>query len=63
MKFVSNKGITDPTLNLAMEEYVLKHLPNDSDYFLFYINRPSIIIGKNQNTIEEVDQHYVDEHN
>lgn len=63
MKFVSNKGITDPTLNLAMEEYVLKHLPNDSDYFLFYINRPSIIIGKNQNTIEEVNKPYIDAHN
>lgn len=24
MKFVSNNDITDPTLNLAMEEYVLK---------------------------------------
>ena len=24
MKFVSNNNITDPTLNLAMEEYVLK---------------------------------------
>lgn len=24
MKFISNNNITDPTLNLAMEEYVLK---------------------------------------
>ena len=29
MKFVSNNNITDPTINLAMEEYVLKHLPAD----------------------------------
>lgn len=62
MKFVSNNNITDPKLNLAMEEYVLKHLPQDDDYFLFYINRPSIIIGKNQNTIEEVNQRYIEEH-
>ncbi|HGO3339638.1 TPA: hypothetical protein ACK00C_001476, partial [Staphylococcus aureus] len=26
MKFISNNNITDPTLNLAMEEYVLKNL-------------------------------------
>ena len=62
MKFISNNDITDPTLNLAMEEYVLKHMPNDDSYFLFYVNRPSIIIGKNQNTIEEVNQPYIDEH-
>lgn len=58
MKFISNNNITDPTLNLAMEEYVLKNLPAEESYFLFYINRPSIIVGKNQNTIEEVNQTY-----
>jgi len=62
MKFVSNNNITDPTINLAMEEYVLKHLPADDSYFLFYVNEPSIIVGKNQNTIEEVNKQYVDEH-
>ncbi|WP_436937294.1 lipoate--protein ligase [Staphylococcus xylosus] len=61
MKFISNNNITDPTLNLAMEEYVLKNMPKDDSYFLFYINIPSIIIGKNQNTIEEVNQSYIDE--
>ena len=55
MKFVSN-NITDPTINLAMEEYVLKYLPADDSYFLFYVNEPSIIVGKNQNTIEEVNK-------
>lgn len=63
MKFISNNSITDPTLNLAMEEYVLKNLPAEESYFLFYINRPSIIVGKNQNTIEEVNQSYIDAHN
>ncbi|ATH62999.1 lipoate---protein ligase [Staphylococcus pasteuri] len=61
MKFISNNNITDPTLNLAMEEYVLKNLPAEESYFLFYVNRPSIIVGKNQNTIEEVNKTYVDE--
>lgn len=36
MKFISNNNITDPTLNLAMEEYVLKNLPAEESYFLFY---------------------------
>src|SRR5699024_9309438 len=30
-------------------------------YLLFYINKPSIIIGRNQNTIEEINTKYVDE--
>jgi len=63
MKFIDNQGITDPRINLAIEEYALKNLPNDDDYLLFYINEPSIIIGKNQNTIEEINSDYVKEHN
>jgi lipoate---protein ligase len=58
--FIDNKGITDPRINLAIEEYALKHLNIDETYLLFYINRPSIIIGRNQNTIEEINSDYVD---
>ncbi|MDP1418328.1 lipoate--protein ligase [Peribacillus simplex] len=61
MLFIDNKGITDPRINLAIEEYALKHLNIDETYLLFYINRPSIIIGRNQNTIEEINADYVDE--
>ncbi|MFB9330173.1 lipoate--protein ligase [Paenibacillus aurantiacus] len=61
MLFIDNGGITDPTLNLALEEYVLRNLPMDDSYLLFYINEPSIIIGKNQNTIEEINTDYVHE--
>lgn len=63
MLFLDNRGITDPTLNLAMEEYALKHLNPNNTYFLFYINEPSIIIGKNQNTSEEINAAYVNENN
>ena len=62
MFFIDNKGITDPRINLAIEEYVLKHMDIEKDDFLlFYINQPSIIIGKNQNTIEEINTDYVEE--
>ncbi|MDR7318014.1 lipoate--protein ligase [Brevibacillus nitrificans] len=63
MKFIDNQGITDPRINLAIEEYALKQLPASDDYLLFYINEPSIIIGKNQNTIEEINATYVEENN
>ncbi|WML57220.1 lipoate--protein ligase [Neobacillus sp. PS2-9] len=60
MLFIDNKGITDPHINLAIEEYALKNLDIDETYLLFYINEPSIIIGKNQNTIEEINTEYVE---
>ncbi len=60
MLFIDNKGITDPRINLAIEEYALKNLDINESYLLFYINQPSIIIGKNQNTIEEINTDYVE---
>ena len=60
MLFIDNKGITDPRINLAIEEYALKNLDINESYLLFYINEPSIIIGKNQNTVEEINTDYVE---
>ncbi|WP_338449104.1 lipoate--protein ligase [Niallia oryzisoli] len=60
MLFIDNKGITDPRINLAIEEYALKNLDINETYLLFYINKPSIIIGKNQNTIEEINTDFVE---
>jgi len=63
MKFIDNNGITDPYINLALEEYVLKNFGEEDTYLLFYINEPSIIVGKNQNSIEEINTDYVDANN
>ena len=54
MLFVDNRGITDPRVNLALEEYVFRHKPAAEDCLLFYVNAPAIIIGRNQNTLEEI---------
>lgn len=61
MLFIDNKGITDPRINLAIEEYALTNLDVEEGLLLFYINQPSIIIGRNQNTIEEINTDYVEE--
>lgn len=63
MLFIDNKGITDPSINLAIEEHAVKNLDINETYLLFYINGPSIIIGKNQNTIEEINTEYVEANN
>ncbi len=59
MLLIDNRDIRDPRLNLALEEYAVRHLPADENYVLLYINEPSIIIGKNQNTLEEINHDYV----
>ncbi|MFD1017783.1 lipoate--protein ligase [Thalassobacillus hwangdonensis] len=60
MLFIDHEGINDPRINLALEEYALKNLDINETYLLFYINEPSIIIGKNQNTVEEINTNYVE---
>lgn len=61
MKFIETNWDI-PYYNMAFEEYVINNLPED-DYVFFYIHKPSIIVGKHQNTIEEVNKAYVDEQN
>ncbi|MCX7549129.1 lipoate--protein ligase [Xanthomarina sp. F1114] len=63
MIFIDNEGHTNPKLNLALEEYALRNFDASTDYLLFYINEPSIIIGRNQNTLEEINQEYTEENN
>ncbi|MFA5010462.1 MAG: lipoate--protein ligase [Ignavibacteria bacterium] len=61
MKLILNDN-NDPTVNLALEEYCVRNLDVENEiYMLFYINEPSIIIGKHQNTIEEINKKYVDD--
>src|SRR3712207_6001324 len=55
MLFIDNRGITDARVNLALEEYVFRNKPAAEDCLLFYVNAPAIIIGRNQNTAEEID--------
>lgn len=62
MLYVDNRNVTDPRANLALEEYLLRHVSRAEPLVLFYINEPSVIIGRNQNTIEEIDTDYVDAH-
>jgi lipoate-protein ligase A len=62
MKFILNSS-TDPFYNLALEEFCLKNVDMDEDYFLLWQNAPAIIVGKNQNTFEEINPLFVEERN
>lgn len=59
MLFVDNARITDPRINLAIEEHLLRNVKRVEPILLFYINEPSVIIGRNQNTYEEIDPDYI----
>jgi lipoate---protein ligase len=62
MLFVDNEQNTDPSVNLAIEEHLLRNFDTSEDILLFYINEPSIIIGRHQNTLEEINLDYVESH-
>ncbi len=50
---------TDPYSNLATEEYLLKNF--SEDIFMLWQNEPSVIIGKYQNVLAEVNLDFVEE--
>ena len=52
----------DPYFNLALEEYVFERMDKSKSYFLLWQNDNTIVVGKYQNTAEEIDQAYVDAH-
>ncbi len=60
MKYIPNE-VTNAHYNLALEEWVLENLKDDI-YILLWRNDNSIIIGRNQNTAQEINQAYVKEH-
>ena len=61
IKIVNDKN-TDPRINLAVEEYALNYLDPGEDYAILWQNEPAVIIGRNQNTVAEVNAPYIKEH-
>lgn len=56
-----NNTSTNAYFNLAMEEYFLKN--TTEDVFMLWRNESAIIVGKNQNTLSEINYEYVKENN
>ncbi|PCH12559.1 Lipoate-protein ligase LplJ [Streptococcus parauberis] len=61
MKYIVNKS-NDPAYNIALEAYAFRELTSEDEIFILWINEPAIIIGKHQNTIQEINKEYTDEH-
>ncbi|MDR2174971.1 MAG: lipoate--protein ligase [Synergistaceae bacterium] len=60
MYAIENKD-TRPQYNLALEEYLcLRAIRDGSRFFMLWQNEPSIIVGRFQNTLEEIDAPFVE---
>lgn len=62
MQYVSMKTF-DIRRNLATEQYLMNSDKLNLPVMLFYIEDRCVIVGRNQNTIEEVDQKYCRDNN
>lgn len=58
MKYLINNS-TDPYFNMAFDEYCLQYLECGENLFYLWRNRPSVIIGLNQNAYSEVDLEFL----
>lgn len=59
MRYIINES-TNPYFNLALDEFAMRHIDTDEDFFFLWRNAPAVIIGKNQNTVEEINQEFID---
>lgn len=60
MLFIQNDN-TDPYFNLALEEYLLKEF--DEDCFMLWQNEPCVVVGKNQNILNEINEDFIKQNN
>lgn len=61
MHAVINPG-TDPYFNVALDSWLVREAPADEDYVMLWQNRPAVIIGRYQNTHQEVHVDYANAH-
>lgn len=54
--------LTDPYMNLALEQYIFENLDRSSAYCMLWQNDNAVIVGKHQNTFAEINRQYVTAH-
>jgi lipoate-protein ligase A len=63
MSYYIESAHTNPHHNLALEQFVFDKLDRANNYFMLLQNHNSIIVGKHQNTVEEINAAFVKEKN
>lgn len=51
---------SDPSFNLAAEEFLLKNFTDD--IYFQYVDQPSVIVGKHQNSLAEINYRFLKTH-
>lgn len=59
MKYIVNTS-NDPAYNVALEAYAFQKLTDIDEIFILWVNEPAIIIGRHQNTIQEINKEFID---
>lgn len=63
MLLIDNHMSRDAAYNLALEQYAFDELSKEENVFMLWQNANAIIVGRHQNTVEEINQEYVDNNN
>ena len=58
---IIRSNTSNPAFNLATEEFLMNH--KQDNWFYLYMNDPSIIVGKHQTSLAEINVDYVKENN
>jgi len=58
--FCLHQSSTDPYFNLAAEEYFLKNF--QENFFVLWRSQPTVVVGKHQNALAEINHDFVHEH-
>ncbi|MBW8332555.1 MAG: lipoate--protein ligase [Prolixibacteraceae bacterium] len=59
--FCLHQTSTDPYFNLAAEEYFLKNFQENC--FMLWRSQPTVVVGKHQNALAEINHDFVHSHN
>lgn len=60
MRYIDNLN-TNAYFNLASEEYFLRN--RDGEFFILWRDEPCVVVGKNQNTLSEIDMDFIKKNN
>ena len=61
MMYIDSRS-TDANFNFALERYAMEELDAAGEYFLFWRTTPTLMIGRFQNTLAEINMPFAKEH-
>ncbi len=59
MLLIDTQSVRDPALNLALEEVLMRRFQGGEPLLFFYVNDPSVVIGRNQVPYVEASMQHV----